>query len=154
MLQDDRDNLELQRLMNETRKLAAERQKLLAEAKKLERETNLYPLAVLGGVVTAITAVAGVFHFWCSALNRAHDPKGNQHDTFDRKAMMNSYREHDNGLRKWRIKDKDDVASGGCGFGIFCIHLDSSGSIDRSSRSIILALVLPETTLNVPIADS
>lgn len=67
MLQDDRENLELQRLMNETRKLAAERQKLLAEAKKLERETNLYPLAVLGGVVTAITAVAGVFSsFECS----------------------------------------------------------------------------------------
>ncbi|MFJ2287681.1 hypothetical protein ACIOUF_15145 [Pseudomonas iridis] len=61
MLQDDREYMELQRLMNETRKLAAERQKLLAEAKKLERETNLYPLAVLGGVVTAITAVAGVF---------------------------------------------------------------------------------------------
>ncbi|MBK5373863.1 MULTISPECIES: hypothetical protein [unclassified Pseudomonas] len=47
--------------MNEIRKLVAERQKLLAEAKKLTRETSLYPLAVLGGVVTAVTAVAGVF---------------------------------------------------------------------------------------------
>ena len=61
MLQDDRENLELQRLLNETRKLVAERQKLLAEAKKLNRETNLYPLALVGGLVTAIAAVAGVF---------------------------------------------------------------------------------------------
>lgn len=61
MLQNDREHLELERLMNEIRKLVAERQKLLAEAKKLTRETSLYPLAVLGGVVTAVTAVAGVF---------------------------------------------------------------------------------------------
>lgn len=61
MFQDDRENLELQRLLNETRKLVAERQKLLAEAKKLKTETSFYPLAVLAGVVTAITAVAGVF---------------------------------------------------------------------------------------------
>jgi len=60
MLQNDRESLELDRLMNESRKLGAERQKLLAEVKKLNRETNLYPLAVLGGVVTAITAVASV----------------------------------------------------------------------------------------------
>ncbi|MDX9678286.1 hypothetical protein [Pseudomonas zeae] len=61
MLQDDRENLELQRLLNETRILVAERQKLLSEAKKLKRETSFYPLAVLAGVVTAITAVVGVF---------------------------------------------------------------------------------------------
>ncbi|MFJ4247477.1 hypothetical protein [Pseudomonas sp. NPDC089741] len=61
MLQINREHLELERLMNETRKLVAERQKLVAETKKLEREKSLYPLAVLGGVVTAVTAVAGVF---------------------------------------------------------------------------------------------
>ncbi|WP_085698181.1 hypothetical protein [Pseudomonas sp. B26(2017)] len=61
MLQNDRESLELDRLMNESRKLRAERQKHLAEVKKLNRETNLYPLAVLGAVVTAITAVAGVY---------------------------------------------------------------------------------------------
>lgn len=61
MLSNDRENLELDRLENESRKLVAERQKLLAEEKKLVRETSLYPLAVLAGVVTAVTAVAGVF---------------------------------------------------------------------------------------------
>ncbi|RON69839.1 hypothetical protein [Pseudomonas fluorescens] len=61
MLQNDRENLQLERLQNETSKLIAERKKLLAEAKKLNRETNLYPLALVGGLVTAIAAVAGVF---------------------------------------------------------------------------------------------
>jgi hypothetical protein len=61
MLKNDLENLELDRLENESRKLVAERKKLLAEEKKLNRETNLYPLAVTAGVVTAITAVAGVF---------------------------------------------------------------------------------------------
>ncbi|MBS4078466.1 hypothetical protein [Pseudomonas rustica] len=61
MLQNNRENLELERLLNETRKLVAERQKLLTEEKKLSREANLYPLAILGGLVTAITAVAGFF---------------------------------------------------------------------------------------------
>jgi len=60
MLKNDLANLELDRLENESRKLVAERKKLLAEEKKLKRETNLYPLAVIAGVVTAITAVAGV----------------------------------------------------------------------------------------------
>ena len=54
MLKNDLENLELDRLENESRKLVAER-------KKLNREKDLYPLAVLAGVVTAITAVAGVF---------------------------------------------------------------------------------------------
>ena len=49
MLQNNRENLELERLLNETRKLVAERQKLLTEEKKLSREANLYPLAILGG---------------------------------------------------------------------------------------------------------
>jgi hypothetical protein len=61
MLKNNLENLELDRLENESRKLVAERKKLLAEEKKLNRETNLYPLAVIAGVVTAITAVAGVF---------------------------------------------------------------------------------------------
>ncbi len=49
MLQNNLENLELERLLNETRKLVAERQKLLTEEKKLNREANLYPLAILGG---------------------------------------------------------------------------------------------------------
>lgn len=61
MLRTDRENLELDRLENESRKLVAERKKLLAEEKKLVREMSLYPLAVLAGVVTAVTAAAGVF---------------------------------------------------------------------------------------------
>jgi hypothetical protein len=61
MLKNDRENLELDRLENESRKLVTERQKLLAEEKKLKREANLYPLAVMGGVLTAVTAVAGIF---------------------------------------------------------------------------------------------
>ncbi|MCU0120924.1 hypothetical protein N8H74_21900 [Pseudomonas sp. B2M1-30] len=61
MLKNDRENLELERLENESRKLVAEFKKLLAEEKKLNRERSLYPLAVLGGLVTAITAVAGFF---------------------------------------------------------------------------------------------
>ncbi|WP_460143408.1 hypothetical protein [Pseudomonas sp. S3_B08] len=39
----------------------AEWKKLQAEEKKLSRETKLYPIAVFGGVLTAITAVAGFF---------------------------------------------------------------------------------------------
>jgi hypothetical protein len=39
----------------------AEWKKLQAEEKKLSRETKLCPIAVFGGVLTAITAVAGVF---------------------------------------------------------------------------------------------
>lgn len=54
MFHNDRENLELDRLENESRKL-------VAEWKKLSRETKLYPIAVFGGVLTAITAVAGFF---------------------------------------------------------------------------------------------
>ncbi|PCR96404.1 MULTISPECIES: hypothetical protein [Pseudomonas] len=61
MLQNNREELELERLLHESRKLVAERQKLLAEVKKLNSEIYLYPIAVLGGVVTAITAVASVY---------------------------------------------------------------------------------------------
>ena len=61
MLKNNREYLELERLENESGKLVAERQKLLAEEKKLNRETSFYPLAVLAGVATAVTAIAGVF---------------------------------------------------------------------------------------------
>jgi hypothetical protein len=54
MLQNDRDNLEL-----ETRKLLAETRKLTAEETKLKHEAFWYPYAVGAGVVTAIVAVAG-----------------------------------------------------------------------------------------------
>ncbi|MEN5046512.1 hypothetical protein [Pseudomonas koreensis] len=82
MLKNDLENLELDRLENESRKLVAERKKLLAEEKKLKRETNLYPLAVIAGVVTAITAAAGASSsFDCSFHNRpTHDPKENPHE--------------------------------------------------------------------------
>lgn len=61
MFHNDRENLELDRLENESRKLVAEWKKLQAEEKKLSRETKLYPIAVFGEVLTAITAVAGFF---------------------------------------------------------------------------------------------
>lgn len=61
MLRNDRENLELDRLENESRKLVAEWKKLQAEEKKLLREAKLYPVAVFGAVLTAITAVAGVY---------------------------------------------------------------------------------------------
>jgi len=59
MLQDDRDNLELDKLLVETRKLLAETCKLTAEETKLKHEAFWYPYAVGAGVVTAIVAVAG-----------------------------------------------------------------------------------------------
>lgn len=61
MFHNDRESLELDRLEHESRKLVAECKKLMAEEKKLKRETKLYPVAVMGGVLTAITAVAGLF---------------------------------------------------------------------------------------------
>ena len=60
MLQDDRENLELERLQNETRKLIVERRKLMAEENKLKRERFWYPVAVGTGLLTAITAVFGL----------------------------------------------------------------------------------------------
>ncbi|MFJ7314531.1 hypothetical protein ACIQVE_17580 [Pseudomonas sp. NPDC098747] len=57
MLQDDRENLELERLQNETRKLVVERLKLMAEEGKLKREKFWCPVAVGAGVLTAFAAV-------------------------------------------------------------------------------------------------
>jgi len=60
MLQNDRENLELERLQNESRKLLVERRKLMAEENKLKRERFWYPVAVGTGLLTAITAVFGI----------------------------------------------------------------------------------------------
>jgi hypothetical protein len=59
MLQDDRDNLELEKLLVETRKLLAETRKLTAEETKLKHEALWYPYAVGAAVMTAIAAVVG-----------------------------------------------------------------------------------------------
>jgi uncharacterized protein YbaP (TraB family) len=60
MLQNDRENLELERLQNESRMLIVERRKLMAEENKLKRERFWYPVAVGTGLLTAITAVFGM----------------------------------------------------------------------------------------------
>jgi hypothetical protein len=60
MLQNNREHLELERLLSETRKLVAERKKRMAEEKKLRWETYFYPLAVVTGVLTATAAVVGL----------------------------------------------------------------------------------------------
>ncbi|MBC8999065.1 MULTISPECIES: hypothetical protein [unclassified Pseudomonas] len=57
MLQNDRENLELERLQNEIRKLVVERLKLMAEEGKLKREKFWYPVAVGTGGLTALAAV-------------------------------------------------------------------------------------------------
>ncbi|SDB51795.1 hypothetical protein SAMN03159382_03927 [Pseudomonas sp. NFACC23-1] len=59
MLQNDRDNLELDKLLIETRKLLAETRKLTAEETKLKHEAFWYPYAVGARVATALVAVAG-----------------------------------------------------------------------------------------------
>ncbi|WP_460117299.1 hypothetical protein [Pseudomonas sp. S2_C03] len=61
MLQNDRENLELDKLQVEIRKLLIESRKLTAEESKLRQETIWYPFAVGAGVVTAIAAAVG---FW------------------------------------------------------------------------------------------
>ncbi|MHC8314293.1 hypothetical protein [Pseudomonas sp. LB3P31] len=60
MLQNDRDNLELDKLQEETRKLGAESRKFRAEEGKLKLEAFWYPFAVGGGLVTALVAAVGV----------------------------------------------------------------------------------------------
>lgn len=57
----DRDNLELDKLLVETRKLLAEARKLTAEETKLKHEAFWYPYAVGAGVVTAFVAIASVW---------------------------------------------------------------------------------------------
>lgn len=57
MLQDVRDNLELDRLQIENRKLAAEALKFMAEERKLRQEAFWHPFAT-GSVI--LTAIAGI----------------------------------------------------------------------------------------------
>lgn len=61
MLQNDRDNLELDKIQVEIRKLLIESRKLKAEETKLKQDAFWYPFAVGAGMVTAIVAAAG---FW------------------------------------------------------------------------------------------
>ncbi|MBV4457932.1 hypothetical protein KVG96_08245 [Pseudomonas sp. COR58] len=60
MLQNNRKNLELDKLQVEIQKLGAERSKLMAEEKKLTWEATLYPLAVGAGMLTALVAALGL----------------------------------------------------------------------------------------------
>ncbi|MDI9779836.1 MULTISPECIES: hypothetical protein [unclassified Pseudomonas] len=57
MRQDDRDNLELDRLLIENHKLRAEASKFLAEASKLKRETFWYPYVVGSAALGAIGTI-------------------------------------------------------------------------------------------------
>ena len=131
MLRNNREHLELERLRNETRKLIAERKKLLAEEKKLSRETYLYPLAVSGALVTAITAVASVFfssfECLCFTTVRPISQKGKTNmSTYDFKARMEELeREHDEWEERMRIKNKGDMYPiwGMLAFGLFCMSL-------------------------------
>ncbi|MCO8312540.1 hypothetical protein [Pseudomonas mandelii] len=61
MLQNDRDNLELDKLQVEIRKFMAETRKFMAEEGKLKQETFWYPFAVGAGMVTAIVAAVGLW---------------------------------------------------------------------------------------------
>lgn len=61
MLQNDRDNLELDKLQVEIRRCAAETRKFMAEESKLKQEAFWYPFAVGAGMVTAIVAAVGLW---------------------------------------------------------------------------------------------
>ncbi len=61
MLQNDRENLELDKLQTEVRKFTAEARKFMAEEGKLKQEAFWYPFAVGAGMVTAIVAAVGLF---------------------------------------------------------------------------------------------
>jgi len=60
MLQNDRDNLELDKLQIETRRSMAETRKFTAEESKLKQEAFWYPFAVGAGILTALVAVVGL----------------------------------------------------------------------------------------------
>ncbi|MFJ4066787.1 hypothetical protein ACIPW4_16040 [Pseudomonas sp. NPDC089996] len=55
MRQDDRDNLDLDRLLIKNHKLRAETSKFLAEVNKLKRETFWYPFVVGSAALGAIS---------------------------------------------------------------------------------------------------
>ncbi|WP_077048969.1 hypothetical protein [Pseudomonas sp. KK4] len=61
MRQNDRENLELDKLQIEIRRLNAESRKLVAEESKFKQEAFWYPYAVATGMVTAVVAVAGLW---------------------------------------------------------------------------------------------
>lgn len=61
MLQNDHDNLELDKLQVEVRRFTAETRKFMAEESKLKQEAFWYPFAVGAGMVTAIVAAAGLW---------------------------------------------------------------------------------------------
>ncbi|MHC8388825.1 hypothetical protein ACYZTM_12520 [Pseudomonas sp. MDT2-39-1] len=61
MLQNDRDNLELDKLQVEIRRFIAETRKFMAEESKLRQEAFWYPFAVGAGLVTAVVAAVGLW---------------------------------------------------------------------------------------------
>ncbi|MDO9329119.1 MAG: hypothetical protein Q7U27_10345 [Pseudomonas sp.] len=64
MLQNDRKNLELDKLQVEIRRFIAETRKFMAEESKLRQEAFWYPFAVGAGLMTAVVAAVGL----CSKL--------------------------------------------------------------------------------------
>ncbi|MBD1551203.1 hypothetical protein [Pseudomonas typographi] len=58
MQREERDALELERLIAEARKLNAEARKLVAEERKYRRDAVFYPLFVGAAILTAIAAMA------------------------------------------------------------------------------------------------
>jgi len=61
MLQNDRDNLELDKMQVEIQRFLAETRKLKAEENKLKKETLWYPLAVGAGMISVLSAAAGLW---------------------------------------------------------------------------------------------
>lgn len=61
MLQNDRNNLELDKLQVEIRRFIAETRKFMAEESKLRQEAFWYPFAVGAGLVTAVVAAVGLW---------------------------------------------------------------------------------------------
>ncbi|MFF7706747.1 hypothetical protein [Pseudomonas sp. NPDC007930] len=58
MQREERDALELERLIAETRKLTAEARKFVAEERKYRRDAVFYPLFVGAALLTAAAAIA------------------------------------------------------------------------------------------------
>ncbi|WP_447794855.1 MULTISPECIES: hypothetical protein [Pseudomonas] len=61
MLENDRDNPELDKLQVEIRKLMAETRRFMAEESKLRQEAFWYPFAVGAGLVTGVVAAVGLW---------------------------------------------------------------------------------------------
>jgi hypothetical protein len=58
MRREEREELELEKLVVETNKLTTEQYKLISERAKISRETRLYPVFVSATVLLAATALA------------------------------------------------------------------------------------------------